>query len=161
MKRAKKWILLLAFVPLFALDENTLEISALHFNADENGGTIELLDNVAIKKGKDELYAPKVVINIDKNRKPQHYSAFGGVDFKVSTKDNRTLQGSANEVHYNALSGEYRLKGNAKVKESDKINSVVGEEIIINNETGFLNITGTKSKPAKIIFQMEKNDKGD
>lgn len=158
----KKLLFTLIFMPLFALDDNTLEISALHFSADEKGGIIELLENVAIKKGKDELYAPRVVINIDKNRKPQSYSAFGGVDFKVSTKDKRTLQGSANEVHYNAISGQYHLKGSAKVKESNKINSVVGEEIIINNETGFLNITGTQNKPAKIIFQMEgkESDKG-
>lgn len=158
----KKLLFFTLALPLFALDENTLEISALHFSADEKGGVIELLENVAIKKGNDELYAPKVVVNIDKNRKPKSYSAFGGVEFKVSTKDKRTLKGSAKEVHYNAISGEYHLKGNAKVKESNKINSVMGEEIIINNETGFLNITGTKNKPAKIIFQMEgkESDKG-
>lgn len=153
--------ILLVFCVIARGESEILEVSALHFNADENGGVIELRENVAIKKGKDELYAPKVVIEIDKNRKPRKYSAFGGVDFAVSTQDGRLLKGSAKEVHYDAIKGDYHLKGSAKVRENNKVNSVVGEEIIINNETGFLNITGTKSKPAKIIFQMEsKSDKG-
>ena len=150
-----------AFVALNALcaeDSNILEVSALHFSADEKSGIIELTDSVAIKKGKDELYAPKVVINIDKNRTPLKYSAFGGVDFAITTNDNRLLKGRADEIIYEPKSGEYRLKGNAKVNENDKINSVVGEEIIINNSIGFVNITGKKGRPAKLIFQMEQKD---
>lgn len=140
-------------------NENLLEVSALNFSADEKSGIIELEGSVAIKKGRDELYAPKVVINIDKNRTPLKYSAFGGVDFAVTTNDNRLLKGRANEVHYDAKRGEYRLIGSAKVQESDKINSVIGEEIVINNDIGFVNITGTKGKPAKLIFQMEDKNK--
>ena len=150
-----------AFVALNALsaeEANILEVSALHFSADEKSGIIELTDSVAIKKGKDELYAPKVVINIDKNRTPLKYSAFGGVDFAITTNDNRLLKGRADEVFYDPKSGEYRLKGNAKVSENDKINSVVGEEIIINNSIGFVNITGKQGRPAKLIFQMEQKD---
>ena len=143
---------------LWAEDSNILEVSALHFSADEKSGIIELTDSVAIKKGKDELYAPKVVINIDKNRTPLKYSAFGGVDFAITTNDNRLLKGRADEIIYEPKSGEYRLKGNAKVNENDKINSVVGEEIIINNSIGFVNITGKKGRPAKLIFQMEQKD---
>lgn len=155
---------LLIFILMCGINaDEILEVSALYFNADETSGIIELLENVAIKKGKDELYAPKVIINIDKNRKPTQYSAFGGVDFVVVTKDNRHLKGRANEVYYNALNGEYRLKGNSKVEEENKVNTVVGEEIIINNDIGFVNITGTQNKPAKLIFQMEnkqeQNDK--
>lgn len=154
-------VLFVAFIALNALwaeDSNILEVSALHFSADEKSGIIELTDSVAIKKGKDELYAPKVVINIDKNRTPLKYSAFGGVDFAITTNDNRLLKGRADEIIYEPKSGEYRLKGNAKVNENDKINSVVGEEIIINNSIGFVNITGKKGRPAKLIFQMEQKD---
>lgn len=149
-----RFALLLA-ISAFADDSNILEVSALHFSADEKSGIIELTDSVAIKKGSDELYAPKVVINIDKNRTPMKYSAFGGVKFTITTNDNRLLKGSADEVNYNPKSGEYRLKGNAKVQESDKINSVVGDEIIVNNDIGFVNITGRAGKPAKLIFKME------
>ncbi|MGX2982528.1 lipopolysaccharide transport periplasmic protein LptA [Helicobacter sp. 23-1045] len=149
-------IYVMAIFALFA--DDVLEITALHFRSDEASGIIELNENVEIKKGKDELFAPKVVVKVDKNRKPQHYWAFGGVKFKVRTKDKRVLSGSAREAHYNALNGQYHLKGNAKVKESDKINEVVGEEIIINNEAGYLNITGTKNRPAKVIFQMDEQD---
>lgn len=139
-------------------DSTLLEVSAINFSADEKSGIIELTDNVAIKKGNDSLFAPKVVIHIDKNRTPLKYSAFGGVDFSVITNDNRHLKGRADEAHYDALSGEYHLMGNAKVNESDKINSVVGDEIIINNDIGFVNITGSQDRPAKLIFQMENKD---
>ncbi|RDU64721.1 LptA/OstA family protein [Helicobacter sp. MIT 14-3879] len=151
---------LLLLIMLFTLNasDDILEVSALNFLSDEKKGIVELNTNVEIKKGKDELYAPKVIINIDKNRKPIKYSAYGGVDFLVVTKDNRHLKGSADEVYYNTLNGEYKLVGNGKVKEDNKINLVVGEEIIINNDIGYVNITGTDNKPAKVIFQMEKKD---
>ena len=67
-----RFVLLFA-VSAFADDSNLLEVSALNFSADEKSGIIELEGEVAIKKGKDELYAPKVVINIDKNRTPLRY----------------------------------------------------------------------------------------
>ena len=149
---------LLFAISAFADVSNLLEVSALNFSADEKSGIIELEGEVAIKKGKDELYAPKVVINIDKNRTPLRYSAFGGVDFAVTTNDNRLLKGRADEVSYDPKNGEYRLKGNAKVNENDKINSVVGDEIVINNDIGFVNITGKSGKPAKLIFQMVDKD---
>lgn len=149
------------FVILFASllqATDTLEVKALNFAADESKGIVELNDNVEIKKGKDELYASKVIINIDKNRIPTSYEAYGGVTFVVVTTDNRKLHGKANEVFYNATNGEYRLVGNSEVIEEDKINSVVGEEIIINNDIGYVNITGTLDKPAKLIFQLEEKN---
>lgn len=149
---------ILALSLALVADDDVLEVTAVHFMSNEKKGLIELEENVEIKKGKDELYAPKVTINVDKNRKPTKYSAFGGVDFVVVTKDNRHLKGSAKEVHYNALNGEYRLIGNARVKEDNKVNLVIGEDIIVNNDIGYVNITGTSKKPAKVIFQMEKKD---
>lgn len=150
-----RFFLLIIFIVFSLKAADTLEVKALNFSADENNGIIELQENVEIKKGKDELYASKVIINIDKNRIPTNYSAYGGVTFVIITKDNRKLSGKANEVFYNATSGEYKLIGDAELIENNKINSVVGEEIIINNDVGYLNITGTSDKPAKLIFQME------
>ncbi len=151
---------LCTFCILFAGD--TLEVTALNFSADEKNGIVELNDNVEIKKGGDELYAQKVIINVDKNRVPTSYAAYGGVTFVIITQDGRKLNGEANEVFYNPTSGEYRLVGNGKVREEGKINVITGEEIILNNDTGYANITGTSNKPAKLIFQMEdKNEKRD
>ena len=148
--------ILFIFIGIFLYADDTLEIKALHLKADENKGIIELDENVEIKRGKDELYASKVIINIDKNRMPINYSAYGGVDFVVVTKDNRILQGKANEVYYNALNGEYKLVGDSRVTEDGTTNVVTGEEIIINNDIGYVNITGTSKKPAKVIFTLEE-----
>ncbi|RDU57878.1 LptA/OstA family protein [Helicobacter sp. MIT 99-5507] len=144
------------FISVFLYADDTLEVKALHFKADELKGIIELNENVEIKRGKDELYASKVIINIDKDRMPTNYSAYGGVDFVVVTKDNRILKGKANEVYYNAINGEYKLVGDSKVIEDGTTNAVTGEEIIINNDIGYVNITGTSKKPAKIIFKLEE-----
>lgn len=147
--------LILIIVVLTLSANDSLEVKALNFSADESKGIIELNENVEIKKGSDELYASKVIINIDKNRIPMSYEAYGGVTFVIITKDNRRLHGKANEVFYNAINGEYRLVGNSEVLEDNKINSITGEEITLNNETGYLNIIGTRDKPAKFIFQMK------
>lgn len=151
--------ILFVLIGAFLYANDNLEVKALHFKADETKGIIELEEDVEVKRGKDELYASKVIINIDKDRMPTNYSAYGGVDFVVVTKDNRRLKGEADEVHYNALSGEYRLVGNSKVIEDGVTNMVMGEEIIINNDIGYVNITGTQQKPAKLIFKLDENDK--
>lgn len=153
--------ILLVFLALFLFlraEDDVIEVTALNFKSNEKKGIVELDTNVNIKKGEDELYAPKVIINLDKNHKPIKYSAFGGVTFLVVTKDNRHLKGSAKEVHYNTLNGEYELIGNAIIQENNKVNSVTGEDVIINNDVGYVNVVGTNKKPAKVIFQMEKKD---
>ena len=149
--------ILFLFIGIFLWADDTLEVKALHLNADENKGIIELNDDVEVKRGRDELHASKVIKHIDKNRMPTNYAAYGGVDFVVVTKDNRILQGEANEVYCNALNGEYRLVGNSKVVEKGTTNAVRGEEIIINNDIGYVNITGTSKQPAKIIFKLEED----
>ena len=141
------------------INADDLEVKALYFKADEKKGVIELNENVEIKRYKDELYAESVIINIDKDRMPTHYSAYGNVNFVVVTNDNRRLVGNANELYYNALNGEYRLVGNAKVVEDNTTNLVTGEEIILNNDIGYVNVTGTHKKPAKLIFKLEEGSK--
>ena len=153
-------ILLSCICAILSADD-VLEVEALRLKADEIKGIIELEENVEIKRGKDELYAQKVIINIDKDRMPTHYSAYGGVDFVIVTEDNRILRGKASEVHYNALNGEYKLVGNGRVVEDGKVNAVTGEEIILNNDIGYVNVTGTNKKPAKVIFELEEDKQSD
>lgn len=150
--------ILLCCICLF-INADDLEVKALYFKADETKGIIELNENVEVKRNQDELYAESVIINIDKDRMPTYYSAYGNVNFVVVTNDNRRLVGNANELYYNALNGEYRLVGNAKVIEDNTTNLVTGEEIILNNDIGYVNVTGTHKKPAKLIFKLEEGSK--
>lgn len=152
--------ILLIFICII-VNADDLEVKALYFKADETKGIIELNENVEVKRNQDELYASSVIINIDKNRMPTHYSAYGNVNFVVVTNNNRHLRGNADEVHYNALNGEYRLVGSAKVVEDNTTNLVVGEEIILNNDIGYVNVIGTNKKPAKLIFKLEEGKKDD
>lgn len=145
-------------VSVFAQSE-ILEVTAKEFIANEKKHTIELIDNVKITKGKDELFANKVIIDIDDKRTPISYSAYGDVKFTISTKDNRTFFGTSKEAFYNVESGEYRLVGNGELKEKNNINTIIGDEIIVNNDVGYVNITGTNNKPAKLIFKLDEKKK--
>lgn len=138
------------------LNAETLDISALKLIANDKNHTIELIDNVVIKKDKDELFASRVIMNVDDRRVPINYAAYGGVRFRVTTKNNRIFQGKSNEAHYDALTGEYRLIGNGVIKENNTINVVTGDEIILNNDTGYVNVVGSRDRPAKLIFELEE-----
>lgn len=138
--------------------KDILEVTAVKLIADENKGIIELVDNVKIKKNDDELFASKVIINVDKNRVPTGYSAYGGVTFSITTKDKRKFYGKSNEAFYNVLSGEYRLIGNSELNQENSINKVKGDEIIVNNNVGYVNIIGDNKKPAKVIFELEEQN---
>ena len=43
--------------------------------------------------------------------------------------------------------------------EDNTTNLVTGEEIILNNDIGYVNVTGTHKKPAKLIFKLEEGSK--
>lgn len=145
----------LLFFSSFLLAES-LDIKALKLIANDKNQTIELIDNVVIKKGNDELFASKVIMRVDNRRVPINYSAYGGVKFRVTTKNNRIFQGKSNEAYYDALTGEYRLIGDGIIKENNTINVVTGDEIILNNDTGYVNVVGSRNRPAKLIFELEE-----
>lgn len=138
----------------FCCGAETLEVTATKLNAYEKKGIIELMENVKVKKNKDELFALKVVIQLDANRVPIGYSAYGDVKFVIVAKDKK-FYGKSDEAYYDARKDEYRLLGNSELNQENSINKVRGREIIVNNNIGYVNITGTSGKPAKIIFELE------
>lgn len=155
----KKYFILFHIIFCFCYSADVLEVTATRLNANEKKGIIELIENVKVKKNKDELFAFKVVIQLDKNRVPVGYSAYGDVKFTIVTKDKK-FYGKSDEAYYDAIKDEYRLLGNSELNQENSINKVKGKEIIVNNSIGYVNITGTSSKPAKVIFELEsKSDK--
>lgn len=156
----KKCSLLFVIFVYVCYGVDVLEVTANRLSADENKGIIELIENVIIKKNKDELFASKVIVKLDRNRVPVGYSAYGDVKFNIVTKDNKKFYGKSDEAYYDVKRDEYRLLGNSELNQENSVNKVKGKEIIVNNSIGYVNITGSVNKPAKVIFELEsKNDK--
>nr|WP_104760601.1 lipopolysaccharide transport periplasmic protein LptA [Helicobacter cetorum] len=132
-----------------------LEITGNKFVAQDKTKMAIIQGNVQIKKGKDRLFADKVSVFLNDKRRPQRYEAMGNVRFIIFTEDNREIQGSADKLIYNALSGEYRLIKNAIVKEIGKSNTITGDEIILNKTKGYADVLGSENHPAKFIFDIE------
>lgn len=145
------WIGFLCAVPI----KETLEITADKFLANEKKRTTIIEGHVYIKKGQDTLTADKVIIYTNQKRRPIKYEAFGSVKFYIVTQDGRHVQGHSDRLIYDAIKKEYRLLQNAVVNEVGKVNSIKGEEIILNNVKGYADVVGGKDKPAKFIFDME------
>lgn len=149
----KKILCLCCFVcVLFA--QETLEITAKKFSSDDKNGITHIQGDVHIKKSKDTLEADEVTIYTDKNRNPLSYEADGNIKFHIFMEDGREIRGHSDKLIYNAKTGEYRLLKNAAVKEVGKENTIRGEEIVINNESGYANVLGSENKPAKFIFNL-------
>lgn len=136
-----------------------LEVVADHFMADNQKGISVVEGNVDVKKGQDHLRAQKVTIYTTKDNKLKEVFAQGDVDFFITTPDGRKIRGRANSLRYNAQSQEYHLIGNAKAREEGKESSIAGDEIKINNQSGSMNVVGSKNKPAKLVFDLDELQK--
>lgn len=145
---------------IFLFAQEKLEITAQKFSSDDERGITIIKGNVHIEKSKDNLWADEVIVYLDKNRKPQSYEAYGNVRFEISMENGREIKGHSDRLTYNAQNGEYRLLQNAVLNEKGKENTIRGEEIIVNKESGYANVLGSDEKPAKFIFNLDNGDEG-
>ncbi|WP_370690927.1 lipopolysaccharide transport periplasmic protein LptA [Helicobacter cappadocius] len=148
-------VMCLFFLVLGLFAQETLEVTAKKFSSDDKNGITRIQGDVHIKKSKDTLEADSVIIYTDKDRKPISYEAQGNVKFHIFMEDGREIKGHSDRLTYDAKSGEYRLLENAVLKEVGKDNTIRGEEIVVNNESGYANVLGSDSKPAKFIFNLD------
>lgn len=150
-----KKILCLCFLVCALFGQETLEVTAKKFSSDDKNGITHIQGDVHIKKSKDTLEADEVTIYTDKNRKPLSYEADGNIKFHIFMEDGREIKGHSDKLTYDAKTGEYRLLKNAVVREVGKENTIRGEEIVVNNESGYANVLGSENKPAKFIFNLD------
>ena len=115
--------------------------------------------NVNVQKGEDKIESYRATILLDKKRKPLVVKLEGNVKFSILTEDKRVINGVSNRAIYDVESKDYKLYGDVVLVEDGKPNTIRGEEIIVNNERGFANITGGGQKPAKMTFTLDENDK--
>ncbi len=135
-----------------------LEIKAQSFTINNIINLAELDGEVFIKKGEDMLWADKVVIKMDKKRKPLEYTATGNVRF-LAHQQEREINGSAQKIIYDTQNDEYRLYNNAKITEKGEKNAITGDYITFNTKKGQAQSQGTHNRPTTLIFMLDENQK--
>ena len=138
--------------------EQTVDISADRIVSNHLKGETIIEGNVIIQRETDVLYANKVIVKTNGDKKPSQYEAIGNVRFKVKTQNERIMKGAANTIIYNATKEEYRLIGKAQVQEENKANMIKGKVIVFNRKDGTASVVGDKKKPAKITFSLDEKD---
>lgn len=152
-----RWLIYFSFLAILDARQ-VLDISADRIVSNQIKGETIIEGNVVIQKETDILYANKVIVRMDRDKKPSQYEAIGNVKFKIATQNARVMQGRANTIIYNAFKEEYRLIGGAQVQEEGKSNMIKGRMIVLNRKDGTASVVGDKKKPAKITFSLDEKD---
>lgn len=131
-----------------------LQIDAQKLHADEKKGVTIATGNVKMLKGDDKLNADKVSVFVSSERKPIKLEAVGSVDFALTTQDGRKLKGKSDTLIYLVQEKEYQLIGRAEVQEIGKPNFLRGEKILLNNQSGIINVESSHKAPVRVIIDL-------
>ncbi len=152
MKRI--WAVALVLTVSFLYAEK-LEVTAQRLDADEKRHLSTLSGNVVIKKGEDKIECEKLVIKFDMKNKPIFYTTKGGVKFEIHTKKEH-FKGKAKELTYDPIKRLYTMRGSVYIKELKSDQELSGEVITIDRDNGKASISGTDTKPVKLIFDVQE-----
>ena len=150
----RRWWLLL--FPLLLSASTQIEIESLHFTSDESQGVTRFTGNVVIRRGEDVMRADTINVHADNEKNIDRFEAEGNTSFTIHLDANKTFQGSADRFIYLPKKKEYLLLGNAVVQDMNNTRKIIGEEIIINEESKTAHVSGREKKPVKLIFTIEE-----
>ena len=148
-----KKLIMISFCAL-ALSASELEIVSDKFEADEKRGITVFDGNVKIKHNKDSIKADRLIVTIDKNKKPIKYKAQGNAKFKLHIKQ-KIYEGQSNMMEYDSVSKKYNFVGNVILKELVENNKIIADRVNVDQQNGTYSVEGSKSKPAKFIFNID------
>lgn len=152
--RTLAFICVLGFMLVNMAWAEELQIDAQKLHADEKKGVTIATGNVKMLKGDDKLNADKVSVFVSSERKPIKLEAVGNVDFALTTQDGRRLKGKSDTLIYLVQEKEYQLIGKAQVQEIGKPNFLKGEKIVLNNESGVVNVESDHKAPVRVIIDL-------
>nr|WP_210328649.1 lipopolysaccharide transport periplasmic protein LptA [Campylobacter sp. 2018MI34] len=132
-----------------------IEVKALSFYLDENAGKSTLSGNVEVKKGKDILNSDKLVIYMDKNKKPIKYEAIQNAKFEIYLED-KIYKGSGDRLIYNVLKDTYEINGNAIVNEVTTNKKIYGDKIVIDRKNNTYLVESKDKNPVRFVFDVEQ-----
>jgi len=147
--------LMISFFSSFLFAEK-VEITSDSMNAENMKKEVHFIGNVLIKQTKNWLHGDTVIVYFDENNETNKYEALGSVTFEFK-KENSFYKGSANKVTYFPAKSQYILLGHAIIDDQINKRHVNGDEIVFDMLTGNANVKGSRKKPVKFIFDMEKS----
>ena len=151
----KLFYLILIFISTQVLFAEKVEITSDSMNAEKLNKEVHFIGNAKVKQLKDWITADEIIVYFNENNETDRYKALGNVDFEFENEKGHYL-GSSDVVVYYPMKSLYVLTGKAKVKDLMNKRSAKGDEITVDMLTGHSDVKGTKKKPVKFIFDMEK-----
>ncbi len=145
---------LIIFVSL-GFSSTQMSIVSDSFSADEAKKISIFSGHVKIVKDSDTISSNKVIVKFDKNNKPIFYEANGAVEFSISLKKS-TISGSCERLTYNPMSKIYTLGGKVDILELPSKRKLKANKVKIDTINSRTEVSGTKSKPVKFIFNIEE-----
>jgi len=150
------FILVVLSIFLSSTFAEKVEITSDSMNAENMKKEVHFIGNVMIKQANNWLHGNKVIVYFDENNETNKYEAIGSVTFEFK-KEKSFYKGSANKVTYFPAKSQYILLGHAVIDDQINKRHVNGDEIVFDMLTGNANVKGSRKKPVKFIFDMEKS----
>lgn len=117
-------------------------------------GITELSGEVLVIRGEDRLWADQVIIETNKKRQPQKYTATGNVRFYAKLPD-KEVRGQAKKAIYDVQKDEYQFIDSASIEEVGNKNLITGNLIVFNMKTQEASVRGSSHRPGVITFTMD------
>jgi len=155
-------LFVLQLTAVFA-EENSLNIDANYFEADQQKNILHFKGDVKMTKNKDLLFCQDLLINTENSptdpskQIPKDYKATGDVSFNIVTEDN-TLKGKGDVVYYYPNEKRYIIIGNGYLENVKEGKKIIAEKIYIDELTGNTKIDGGKDKPIKFRLRLDDNE---
>jgi len=150
--------MLLPFFLLYSLHAEKVEVTSDSMKAEELRKEVCFVGNVTVKQLDNWLHGDRVIVYFDENNETRMYEAVGKkniVTFEVKEKKG-FYKGSAMNVKYYPAASKYILTGKAVIDDLVNKRHVNGDVITLDMTTGNATVKGSKKKPVKFIFDMEK-----
>ena len=132
-----------------------VEITSDSMNAIDLNKEVHFIGNAKVKQLKDWIHADKIIVHLTEKNQAKMYEAIGNVTFEFQNEKGHYI-GNSNSVKYYPLKSLYILIGKAKVEDILNKRTAKGDEITVDMLTGNSNVKGSKKKPVKFTFDMEK-----
>ncbi len=149
--------ILLFFLLSHILFAQKVEIVSDSMKAEDLKKEVHFVGNAHLKKIDDWLNADEVIVYFDENNETKKYEALGSVTFEFKNEKGH-YTGSADKVTYYPAKSEYVLSGKAIIDDLLNKRHVNGDVIMLDMLTGNAEVQGSKQKPVKFTFDVEKKE---
>ncbi|BCD60499.1 MULTISPECIES: lipopolysaccharide transport periplasmic protein LptA [unclassified Nitratiruptor] len=150
-----KKILLVLSVSLILFAQE-IEITSQKFEASENELISKFLGNVQVKRGKNRLWAEKLFVYFNKQKKPIKFVAIDNVRFDLFDQKNKEYKGKCKKLVYYPNKKVYQFFDNVHVVTYPDKKEVYGDKIYLDLIASKVNVAGTKKRPVKMILNIEE-----